>query len=201
MPLKKPHFCRATLLCKVLKLWKFALDFLSNQGVCKTERNNWECPPKPKKVCFIWSMAPPAKSFVCTLYSAKLVHKYSPLLIIRTFKSLWVTAIKVQWRLKLAPPSQLGLIANPLGFPWVESPRGREGERERAAEMMQQSRLMIMVMRATKVLANILSPFSLLFLVGSPSLPSGLWRKGLILCHIREVRRLRKFPRVAQLDW
>lgn len=38
------------------------------------------------------------------------------------------------------------------------------------------------------------------FLVGSPSLPSGLWSEGLILCHIREARRLHKFPRVAQLD-
>ena len=35
----------------------------------------------------------------------------------------------------------------------------------------------------------------------SPSIPSGLWRKGLILCHIRDVRRLYTFPRVAQLDW
>ena len=38
--------------------------------------------------------------------------------------------------------------------------------------------------------ANIPIAFSLLFLVGSPSVPSGLWRRGLILCHIRDVRGL-----------
>ena len=42
--------------------------------------------------------------------------------------------------------------------------------------------------------ANILITFSLLFLVGSPSVPSGLWRRGLILCHIGDVRGLPHFP-------